>query len=252
MEKKRVFSPGAIIWLIFWAGMCVWFVLPGFFNAGTFLGVLLCVLAEVCGLFRFQLAGLVRTMWRRIPGRVALCVLAAAAAGFVGFCGYNSVMMARYSHKPLPEVKCVMILGCQVHGTQPGRELVNRMSTALPLIEQNPDVPVIVCGGKGRGEDITEADCMKSWLISQGVEESRIYTEGESHSTATNFGNAAPILAELGISDGIAVVTNDFHQYRADIYARRQGLSTGHYSAGTRALVFPNYLIRELAALFFV
>ncbi|MGN1339042.1 MAG: YdcF family protein [Oscillospiraceae bacterium] len=252
MEKKRVFSPVALVWLAASAGMCLWFVLPGFFNAGTFLGVTLCVLAAGCVLFRFMLAGLIRHLWRRIPGRAALCALAAVIAGFVGYCGINLVKMAQYTDKPLDEVKCVMILGCQVHGTEPGNEMINRLSTALPLIEANPGVPVVVTGGQGRGEDITEADCMKQWLLAQGVEKERIYTECSSHSTATNFANSAPILQELGISDGIAVVTNDFHQYRADIYARRLGLSVGHYSAATRLLVLPNYLIRELAALFFV
>ena len=253
MEKKRrIVTPLSLVWLAASAGMFVWFVLPGFFNAGTLLGVLLCVLVAGCVLLRFKLSGLLKALWRRIPGRVALCVLAAGGLGFTGFCGYNCVKMAEYSQKPLEQVNCVMILGCQVRGNEPGNELLNRMNTALPLIEANLGCPVIVTGGQGRGEYITEADCMKQWLISQGVEESRIYTECESHSTATNFANAAPILEELGISDGIAVVTNDFHQYRADIYARRLGLETGHYSAPTRALVFPNYLIRELAALFFV
>lgn len=252
MNKQKIFSPWAVVWLAASAGMCLWFVLPGFVNAGTFLGVVLCVLIAGCVLFRFQLAGLLRKLWKRVPGRIMLCVMAAAVAGFVGFCGYNFVKMAEFSDKPVDEVKCVMILGCQVHGTEPGNDMLNRLNTALPLIEQNPGVPVIVSGGKGNGEDITEAECMKQWLMSQGVEETRIYTECESHSTATNFANSAPIFQELGISDGIAVVTNDFHQYRAEIYAGRLGLVTGHYSASTRLLVLPNYLIRESAALFFV
>lgn len=253
MEKKRrIITPWSAAVLAVSAGMLVWFVLPGFFNAGTFLGVLLCLIIAACAVFRFRLAELLRRQWRHVAGKIVLCAAAAALAGFVGFCGYNCVKMAEYSDKPLEKVNCVMILGCQVHGTEPGRELINRMNAALPLIEANPDCPVIVTGGQGRGEDITEADCAKQWLISQGVEEARIYTERESHSTAGNFANSVPILEELGITDGIAVVTNDFHQYRADIYARRLGLSTGHYSTPTRALVFPNYLIRELAALFFV
>ena len=37
-----------------------------------------------------------------------------------------------------------------------------------------------------------------------------------------------------------------------NIYAAREGLSVGHYSSAPRALVFPNYIIRELAALCFV
>ena len=106
--------------------------------------------------------------------------------------------MARYSSRPLEQVNAVMILGCQVHGNTPGNELVSRMESALPLIEQNPSAPVIVTGGQGRGEFIPEADAMKAWLVEKGVSESRIYTETQSHSTRTNFEYSAPILRELG------------------------------------------------------
>lgn len=228
-----------------------WICLPGFFNAGTLLGVILGILIVLCGFFAPQLGRLLKWTWRHIAGRVTLCFLGAVLAAFLGICGYNGAMMAKYSDVPLEQVKCVMILGCQVHGTSAGGELENRLDAALPLISSDPDIPVIVTGGQGRGEYITEAQCMKKWLIGHGVSESRIYTEENSTSTAENFSNSAPILEQLGISDGVAVVTNDFHQYRAELNARRAGISTGHYSSRTSALVFPNYIIRELAALFF-
>lgn len=248
----RKLHPAQIITAALAVVLLVWFCLPGFFNAGTFLGVLLSVIIGACALFAGQLWRLIKRLWRYVAGKIALLVLAAAAAGFLGFCGYNGAMMAAYADKPLEQVDCVMILGCQVKGSVPGGEMLNRLGKALALIEQNPGVPVIVTGGQGRGEYITEADCMKQWLTEQGVAEERIYTECASHSTATNFEYSLPILEELGITENIAVVTNDFHQYRSELYARRLGLSVGHYPAPTRLLVLPNYLIRELAALFFV
>lgn len=250
--KKHLLHPAQIAIIALAAGLLVWFCLPGFFNAGTFLGVLLSLIIGLCAAFAKQLLKLLKWLWSRIPGRISLCFLGAVIAGFLGFCGYNGAMMARYSNVPLEQVNCIMILGCQVKWEQPGGEMIKRLNTALPLIEKYDGVPVIVTGGQGRGENISEAECMKQWLVSNGVPESRIYMENRSESTAQNFAYSAPILEQLGISDGIAVVTNDFHQYRAELYARRQGLSTGHYSSETSALVFPNYLIRELAALFFV
>lgn len=251
-KTQKIITPASAAVLAVTAGMLVWFLLPGFFNEGTFLGVMLCAVIAGCVLLRSRIMELLKRLWKRIPGRIAVCAAGAAVIGFVGFCGYNCVMMADYSDKPLEQIRCVMILGCQVRGREPGRDMLSRMSTALPLLEDNPECPVIVTGGQGAGEDISEAECMKQWLISRGIAEDRIYTEDRSHSTATNFVNSAPILEKLGISDGIAVVTNDFHQYRSEIYARRLGLSVGHYSAATGLRVLPNYIIRELAALFFV
>lgn len=251
MGKLR-FHPAQMIAAALAAGLLVWFCLPGFFNAGTFLGVLLSLLIAAAALLFPQIVRFVKWLWKRIPGRAALCALSAVIVAFLGYLGFCGVQMARYSSRPLTQVNAVMILGCQVHGNTPGNELVSRMETALPLIGQNPGVPVIVSGGQGNGEFLPEAECMKAWLTENGVDGSRIYTETQSHSTRTNFEYSAPILRELGVTDGIAVVTNDFHQYRADIYAAREGLSVGHYSSATRALVFPNYIIRELAALCFV
>lgn len=250
--RKLHFHPVQIIVAALAAGMLVWFCLPGFFNAGTFLGVLLSLIIIAAALAFPYIARFVKFLARHIAGRIALFAVGTAAALFLGYLGFCGVQMAGYSDRPLTQVNAVMILGCQVHGETPGKELVDRLETALPLIEQNPAVPVIVTGGQGRGEDMTEADCMKQWLLKNGVPAARIYTEIQSDSTRTNFANCAPILRQLGVTDGIAVVTNDYHQYRADIYARREGLSVGHYSTSTRALVLPNYIIRELAALCFV
>lgn len=249
--KNNTIHPAQIVTVLVGVVYGVWICLPGFFNAGTLLGVVLAVLIVLCGIFAPQLRQFLKWTWKHIPGRITLCVVGAVLAAFLGVCGYNGAMMAKYAEVPLEQVNCVMILGCQVHGISPGGELENRLNTALPLIEADTDIPVIVTGGQGRGEYITEAQCMKQWLMEHGVSESRIYTEEESTSTEENFSNSVPIMEQLGITDGVAVVTNDFHQYRAELNARRSGISVGHYSAGTSALVFPNYIIRELAALFF-
>lgn len=250
MKKYRI-HPARLIVLAAAIAFGVWICLPGFVNAGTFLGVMLSVVTAMCAIFAPALGRGIKRAWGYFAGKLVIILLGGFAAAFLVICGYNGVMMAKYANLPLSQVNCVMILGCQVHGTQPGRELENRLNTALPLIQEYPDIPVIVSGGRGLGEDISEAQCMKQWLVERGVDERRICIEDNSTSTAENFANSAPILSELGISDGIAVVTNDFHQYRAELNARSCGLSVGHYSAATRPLVFPNYLIRELAALFY-
>lgn len=233
------------------AAMLIWVCIPGIAGAGTLLGVILFAGLGTCAVLAGKLREAVRRLWRSKAGRAAFCAAAAAAAAFLGICCYNGAMMAVYSSVPLSEVKCVMILGCQVKGSEPGIDLEARLSTALPLIRENDTAAVVVCGGMGRGENITEAECMKRWLVSNGVNEGRIYTEDSSRSTAENFDNAAPILDGLAISDGIAVVTSGYHQYRAELNARRLGISVGHYPAATRPAALANHIIREMAAIFF-
>lgn len=153
----------------------MWICLPGFVNAGTFLGVLLSVIIALCGIFAPQLGRFLRWAWRYAAGKLGLITLGALMALFLGICGYNGAMMARYSSVPLSQVKCVMILGCQVHGDDPGGELENRLNAALPLIRDNPGIPVIVTGGQGMGESVTEGEWHGSGGLSPTVWKEGVY-----------------------------------------------------------------------------
>ena len=112
MRKQR-FHPAQIVTAALAAGFLVWFCLPGFFNAGTFLGVLLSLLIAAAALLFPHIARGVKWLWKRIPGRAALCALCAAAAVFAGYLGFCGVQMARYSSRPLEQVNAVMAFSLQ-------------------------------------------------------------------------------------------------------------------------------------------
>ena len=90
---------------------------------------------------------------------------------------------------------------------------------------------------------------MRRYLAERGVENSRIIMEDKSVSTRENIRFSAELLKERGI-DTAVIVTNEFHQYRADIYARRNGITAGHHSNRTPVYNLANYWVREWAALF--
>ena len=59
--------------------------------------------------------------------------------------------------------------------------------------------------------------------------EARLLLEDRSASTAENFAFSKAVLEEAGIDTDtavIAVVTNDFHLFRARLIAQREGLTT--------------------------
>ncbi|MBR5470841.1 MAG: YdcF family protein [Oscillibacter sp.] len=130
--------------------------------------------------------------------------------------------------KPFPERECtaVVVLGAGVNSTQPSLTLRTRLDAALAYLEDHPEVPVVLTGGQGYGEQITEAQCMYDYLTAHGVEESRLLLEEQATSTAENFAFSKACLAAAGIdaaTEPIAVVTNDFHLFRAQLIAVRQG-----------------------------
>lgn len=148
----------------------------------------------------------------------------------------------------------VVVLGAGVNGTQPSLSLYTRLTAALDYLEENPDVPVVLTGGPGYGEEITEARCMYDWLTARGVDPARLIMEEQAGNTAENFAFSKELLEEQGIDPAenlVAVVTNDFHIARSRLIAARQGY--GHAFGVPAKLPWRhlevNYYLRESFAM---
>ena len=125
-------------------------------------------------------------------------------------------------------VDAVIVLGAGVNGETPSAALWSRIAAAADYLEQHPDVPVVLSGGQGPGEYISEAEAMRRalWTNSESWNE-RYLLEDRSTSTAENFKYSKELLEEYGLDTDtavIAVVTNDFHCFRTHLIAQRQGL----------------------------
>ncbi len=121
----------------------------------------------------------------------------------------------------------VIVLGAGVNGKTPSLSLRTRLDAALDyLTHQNLEAPVVLTGGMGYGEEITEARCMYDWLAERGVPADRLILEERAVSTAENFEFSKALLEAEGVDvekGTVAVVTNDFHIARAELIAEKQG-----------------------------
>ena len=228
--------------------LLVW-VSINYFTAGTVIGWVIFGSIIALGVFWKKFCALVKRLWSKVFGKIAVCVVGAVAVFAAGLCVFFSVNMFLYTEKPLEKTDAVIILGCKVRGGEPSVMLKNRLDAALEVLRENPEAVCIASGGKGDNENISEAECMRRYLIANGIEDERIYTEDKSASTEENLSFSREILGNLGISDNIMIVTSEFHQYRAAIYAKKNGLQTGAHSAKTPVWNLLNYWVREWAAL---
>lgn len=144
----------------------------------------------------------------------------------------------------------IVVLGAAVKGKTPSLILSQRLEKSLEYINQNPEAKIVVSGGKGPGEDITEAEAMKRYLVSNGVPESRVIKEQKSTNTFENVKNTKSIIEELQESKDIKIeiVTSDFHMFRAKMLARREGFTAYGYPSKTPSWLAPLYYIREYFA----
>ncbi|MCC8181616.1 MAG: YdcF family protein [Clostridiales bacterium] len=130
----------------------------------------------------------------------------------------------------------VIILGCKIWGEEPSPALRRRLDTALDYLEELESrgvCPVIVVsGGQGDDEPISEAQSMADYLTAHGVEKSRIFLEDQSTNTLENLKDSSALLAEQGIDGGhLTVVSNGFHLTRVRLLAGRLGLDCSTLSA---------------------
>jgi Uncharacterized membrane protein len=132
------------------------------------------------------------------------------------------------------EPTMVMVLGAQVRSYGPGPMLASRLNTAYAYLTEHPDLPVIVSGGQGPDEHMTEAEAMRDYLVALGIAPARIIMEADSHNTQQNLVNTRQVLGALGIDlaeEHILIISNDFHLFRADFLARRYGYDCSTHPA---------------------
>lgn len=149
--------------------------------------------------------------------------------------------------KPERDLDYVIVLGAQVRGTKPSRALRKRLDRALAYAQENPRTMLILSGGQGPDEGISEAECMQQYLSEHGLAEDRMLLEDRSTSTRENLRFSEQYLDKE--KDRIGLLSNNFHIYRALGLARHEGyLHISGIPAPSDLGLQPHYVLREVCA----
>lgn len=171
-------------------------------------------------------------MRKKLWFRVLLAVLIAGVLAFGGLLG--AVLWGSYDHVQ-GDPQIMVILGCQVKPWGPSVLLQDRLDKALSYLEDHPDLTVVVSGGQGPDEHISEAQCMYDYLTAHGVDGEQILLEDQSHNTVQNLRYTVDLLAEAGYDTtaDMVVVSNGFHLTRVRMLWNR--VCGGDYNLSTLA-----------------
>lgn len=183
-----------------------------------------------------------------LPGWVKYVVLTVAIAGIVVFAVLCFCVFRGMSWKGSEKLDYVVVLGAQVKGTAPSRALKKRLEKACEYAKQNPETILILSGGQGSGEDITEAQCMKEYLLAEGLPESGMVLEETSTDTRENLLFSDNLTSCADKSTGI--LSNNFHVYRAVKLAEKLGYTHAEgIAAPSDPIMQVHYVVREVFAL---
>jgi uncharacterized SAM-binding protein YcdF (DUF218 family) len=149
------------------------------------------------------------------------------------------------------ETDWCILLGAGLRGDRPTLTLKCRIDTAAAYLTKHPKMRVVVSGGQGPGESITEAEAMRRGLVQGGVDPARILLEDKSTSTAENLRYSRDVIKKAGGNDAalVSVISSDFHLFRVGLLAHRQGLQVCLVPARTPWYLLPNTCGREYFAL---
>lgn len=175
-----------------------------------------------------------------------ICVF--LALGLVYFIVVEAFIIGSSSGDSNADYNYVIVLGAAVNGNTPSLALVERMDAARSYLLEHPDSVAILSGGRGGGENISEAEAMYNWLTAKGIDGSRLILEDKAESTYENLKYSFDIIRQRGQEPGAstAVVTSEYHVYRAKLLAESLGADVGGVAADTtRFPIKLNYFIRE-------
>lgn len=143
----------------------------------------------------------------------------------------------------------ILVLGAAVHGTRVSRPLGHRLNKAIECAQKNPEAVIVVSGGKGMQEKVSEAYAMEQYLIRKGIPKSRIIKEEQAASTFENFRYAGELLEKrFGKNYTCVYVTNAFHLYRAGKIAEKVGIEAIGAGADIDWYTVPSVYLRETLA----
>ncbi len=230
-------------------GIC-FFLLPvafGIVNIGNVFGFAVSLLLLCFAACSRSLADRLRNVNGHTAGRVTVGILTAVLLLGICWCAVLSgMMLLGAAKKPGGSPKAAVVLGCKVRGTVPSLMLSRRIEKAYEMLMQYPEMIAVVSGGQGSNEDISEAECMAVELKRRGIPAERIVREDKSTSTSENLRFSKALLEERGITGEILIVTDGFHERRAQLLAKYEGLpQTAAASAYTSWYLMPTYVVRE-------
>ena len=100
-------------------------------------------------------------VWTAAPAAARAAVRVLAVLFLCVFLLVEAAVISGLSAKGEPDLDYLVVLGAAVKGTEPGEALRLRIQAAARYLEANPRTVAIVSGGRGTGEEITEAECME-------------------------------------------------------------------------------------------
>ena len=136
-----------------------------------------------------------------------------------------------------------------LEGDRVSKLLADRIDKAIQIYRKDPTPPMLIpSGGKGSDERISEALAMEVYLLEKDIPPEKIIKEDRSATTFENLKFSKAIIDAQKGRKYTALVTSNYHVYRALRYCRKIGLKCVGVGSHVAFYYWPSALIREYVA----
>lgn len=235
--------------------VCIFFALLAYFFKfcvpGYSFSALVC-----CGIIGitlfYEVSRLLKPKYPKVMGIVRRTFTVCLVLGLIAF-GITEGFILKASFGNLDK-KCdyAVVLGAKVRESGPSVSLWDRIYGAANYMWTHPDVIVIVSGGQGDDEPMTEGQAMYDELVALGLPAENIWIEDKATSTRENISFALDLIEEkTGFRpDTLGVVSSEYHLFRASLIAESCGVEFVGIPANTSRLSqYINHMMREVAGI---
>ncbi|WP_326008286.1 YdcF family protein [Staphylococcus haemolyticus] len=166
------------------------------------------------------------------------------------YMSWSSALGRISTHK---QYDLIMVLGAGIFTEKVTPMLAERLNRALSVYQHQTDkCKIIVSGGQGPDEPISEALAMHRYLIQHGVPQSSIIMESQSTNTFENFYYSKKVIHNLySNSPNILCVTSQFHILRGMKFAHTNRMKVDGIGSHTPYHFFDVALVRDFLALMY-
>lgn len=172
------------------------------------------------------------------------------------FLNFLTVSILYQFNHPKYNQDYIIVLGAGlINGETVSPLLARRIDKAiqfyqLQLKANGKHAKLLMSGGQGSDEKVPEAVAMRNYAVSQGIPLEDILTEERSTTTLENMRFSKAVIEENQNTPTQAIFSsNNYHIFRAGIFARWAGLNADGIGAPTALYYLPNAFLREYAAI---
>lgn len=173
----------------------------------------------------------------------------------LAFLNFLSASILYNLRRPKYNQDYIIVLGAGlINGQKVGRLLSNRIQRAMNFANKQLALggkrPILVfSGGQGKDEASSEALAMQKWAIENGYPETFTLLEDKSTTTLENMRFSKTIIDLDNRGTNILFSSNNYHIFRAGMFARMVGVNAQGIGGKTAWYFLPNAFLREFIAI---